>query len=267
MFRIFSGQGYSVVPTKSDEDVIPLNEVDQDSREDILEGLDRDVDAHATPAQSPRRQGSARLRVLFRSNFFQILSIMLAIALGVVLITGKWAVRNRSGVTSVLYFLGYQSRTKSICRTPACVLAAAEILHSVSSPSRNIDPCTNFRDFACGGWDSRNYLSEDQARLSRRSALTDATQSLLRQILESKGPSMSTMTSEGAAKKRIFTKMQKAYRSCMNEAQIDHRGLMPLVDLAVGIRKVLAIERTSQGRFESSRINSAEFSDVCRHRD
>ena len=125
---------------------------------------------------------------------------------------------------------------QSICRTPACVLAAAEILHSVSSPSRNIDPCTNFRIFACSGWDSRNYLSDDQARLSRRlsrrSALTGATQSLLRQILESKGPSMSTMTSEGAAKKRIFTKMQKAYRSCMDEARIDQRGLMPLVDLA-----------------------------------
>jgi Peptidase family M13 len=132
------------------------------------------------------------------------------------------------------------SRKVRTCSTPACVLAAAELLQSVSSPSQKIDPCTNFRDFVCGGWDSRNELRMDQASVSRRSVLNDATQGLLRQILESDGPHVSSTDELNLqAEKRSFAKMQQVYRCCMDEASVAEKGLGPLLEIMASIQRAV----------------------------
>ena len=126
------------------------------------------------------------------------------------------------------------------CSTPACVLAAAELLHTVSSPSQKIDPCTNFRDYVCAGWDSRNELRDDQSRISRRSSLSDQTQAVLRQIIESSGPQFSHQSKgEFATEKRTFAKIKKAYGSCMNETSLEIKGLSPLVDIVNQVQRIL----------------------------
>lgn len=78
----------------------------------------------------------------------------------------------------------------------------------------------------------------DQASVSRRSVLKDATQGLLRQILESDGPHVSSTDEPNSqAEKRNFAKMQQVYRCCMDEASIAEKGLGPLLDIMVGIQR------------------------------
>lgn len=127
------------------------------------------------------------------------------------------------------------------CTTPACVVAASELLRSMAPPSRAIDPCTNFRDYVCGGWDSRHDLADNQAELSRRTQMEDSTQALLYRILESDGPAAAPAGSDeddghAAAEAANFGKMKRAYASCMNEGQVAVAGLRPLIELVRGVQ-------------------------------
>ncbi|KAL8798780.1 MAG: hypothetical protein Q9182_006392 [Xanthomendoza sp. 2 TL-2023] len=140
---------------------------------------------------------------------------------------------------SIQWLLSTQAASQT-CSTPACVLAAADILHTVSSPSRKIDPCTNFRDYVCAGWDSRNELHADQSHISRRSTLSEQTQGVLRQIIESSGPHSSRQSNgEVTAEKRAFAKLKKTYVSCMDEAALESRGLTPMIDTVPQVRRIL----------------------------
>jgi predicted metalloendopeptidase len=77
----------------------------------------------------------------------------------------------------------------------------------------------------------------DQASVSRRSVLNDATQGLLRQILESDGPHVSSTDELNfQVEKRSFTKMQQVYRCCMDEARIAEKGLGPLLEIMASIQ-------------------------------
>jgi predicted metalloendopeptidase len=77
----------------------------------------------------------------------------------------------------------------------------------------------------------------DQASISRRSVLNDATQGLLRQILESDGPHVSFIDELNLqAEKRSFAKMQQVYRCCMDEAGIAEKGLGPLLEIMASIQ-------------------------------
>jgi len=60
-------------------------------------------------------------------------------------------------------FVGkYHEKREPVCTSPACVHAASEILYSLSSNRKNIDPCTRFDEFVCGGWMERHDLRPDQ---------------------------------------------------------------------------------------------------------
>lgn len=120
------------------------------------------------------------------------------------------------------------------------MIAAAELLHTVASPSQKIDPCTNFRDYVCAGWDSRNELRDGQSHISRRATLGEQTQSVLRQIIESSGPHLSHQSDGGfAAEKRVFAKLKKAYKSCMDEGALESRGLTPIINIVTQVRRIL----------------------------
>ena len=80
----------------------------------------------------------------------------------------------------------------------------------------------------------------NQASVSRRSVLNDATQGLLRQILESDGPHVSSTDELNLqAEKRSFAKMQQVYRCCMDETRIAEKGLGPLLEIMASIQRAL----------------------------
>lgn len=72
--------------------------------------------------------------------------------------------------------------------SPACVHASSEILYNLSPEYKNIDPCTNFEELVCGGWDERHDLRPDQGDAFTGTIMSENSQMLLRHILEAPYP-------------------------------------------------------------------------------
>ncbi len=101
----------------------------------------------------------------------------------------------------------------------------------VSSMDRSVDACSNFYEFACGGWRKANPIPSDQTRWGRFNQLADRNRDVLHEILEG---------ARDAAKKRtpIEAKVGDYYAACMDEAGIEAQGAKPLAPVLAAIDKV-----------------------------
>lgn len=84
----------------------------------------------------------------------------------------------------------------------------------ISSLNRTVDPCTDFHQFACGGWLTTNAIPADRPRWGRFDELQERNSEILRRILES------------ASNAR--EKIGDYYAACMDEAAIERLGIAPL---------------------------------------
>ncbi|HSB62347.1 MAG TPA: M13 family metallopeptidase, partial [Vicinamibacteria bacterium] len=82
------------------------------------------------------------------------------------------------------------------------------------------DACSDFYQFACGGWLARNPLPADEARYGRFDELHERNLLTLRSILERAAPS--------AGRSELDRKIGDHYAACMDEAGIEAKGLHPL---------------------------------------
>lgn len=74
------------------------------------------------------------------------------------------------------------------CLTPSCIHASSEILYNLDRNYKDIDPCTDFRQLTCGGWDERHDLRPDQGDAFTGTIMAEESQTLLRHILEEPYP-------------------------------------------------------------------------------
>ena len=88
--------------------------------------------------------------------------------------------------------IGYRTKKPvpkaSLCLTPACVHASSEILYNLSPEYKNLDPCDDFEELVCGGWDERHDLRPDQGDAFTGTIMSENSQMLLRHILEAPYP-------------------------------------------------------------------------------
>ncbi|KAI4197005.1 MAG: hypothetical protein LQ350_006192 [Teloschistes chrysophthalmus] len=130
----------------------------------------------------------------------------------------------------------------SVCLTPACVVAAAGIIQNMSPDHKSIDPCEDFSQYVCGGWEQQHDLRPDQDSVTSGSAMYEKSQQTLRQLLETPySQSQMDGSIAASADQVIFTKIQSAYNACMDEEMIKHRGSMPLLDVLMTIDKYFPI--------------------------
>ena len=123
-----------------------------------------------------------------------------------------------------------------MCLTPACVLAASEILENMSPKYHEIDPCTNFDKFVCEGWTEKHDLRADQGGVFAATIMAENAQMILRHVLEAPYPvDNQVIEVHSAAKQKIFDKLHNAYDACMDEEAIRSIGSAPLLDV---LRKV-----------------------------
>jgi putative endopeptidase len=119
----------------------------------------------------------------------------------------------------------------------ACVcLLAATIPSAQSAPERtkplksldlsiidpSVDACTNFYQYACGGWRRNNPVPGDKARWGRFDELRELNLWTLKDILEE--------AAKPGTRTPIQAQVGDFYASCMDQAAIDAAGLMPIAD-------------------------------------
>ncbi len=83
---------------------------------------------------------------------------------------------------------------------------------------RTADPCTNFYQFACGGWVANNPIPADRSSWGSFDELQEHNNEALHQILEAAAPGRDPATK----------KIGDYYASCMDVPAIDKRGASPL---------------------------------------
>ncbi|KAM6326200.1 neprilysin [Podargus strigoides] len=121
-------------------------------------------------------------------------------------------------IVAITMIVLYATYDDGICKTSDCIKSAARILENMDTTA---EPCSDFYQYACGGWLKRNVIPETSSRYSNFDILRDELEVVLKDVLDT--PSSNDITAVQKAK--------TLYRSCINETTIDSRGGRPLISL------------------------------------
>ncbi|HZD32415.1 MAG TPA: M13 family peptidase, partial [Candidatus Angelobacter sp.] len=90
----------------------------------------------------------------------------------------------------------------------------------ISAMDRTVDPCVDFYQYSCGGWQKSNPIPPDQTSWSVYGKLTVDNLSYLKELLQ-----------EAATEKNrdpVTQKIGDFYGACMNEALVEKLGAKPM---------------------------------------
>ena len=102
------------------------------------------------------------------------------------------------------------------CLTSGCVKTAAEIIKNMD---REANPCSDFYQFACGGFMERTSIPDDRTRMSSFSVLGDELLTQVRMLLEEESY---------PGEPKPFRMAKDVYKSCMDKDRIEELGVAPL---------------------------------------
>lgn len=121
-------------------------------------------------------------------------------------------------IVAVTMIVLYATYDDGVCKTSDCITSAARIIENMDSTAQ---PCSNFYQYACGGWLKKNIIPETSSRYSNFDILRDELEVVLKDVLEK----------ENSSDIEAVKKAKTLYRSCINETAIDSRGGRPLIDI------------------------------------
>jgi len=111
------------------------------------------------------------------------------------------------------------SAEAGVCMTDGCIGAAHMLLQNMN---RTVDPCEDFYEFSCGGFEQRVVIPDDRSSRSQFAIIGDELIQQLRVILEEEGHK---------GESEVFTMARNVYKACMGEEKIEEIGIQPLKDM------------------------------------
>lgn len=146
-----------------------------------------------------------------------------------------------------------------ICTAAGCVLASATLLRSISPRYKELDPCEDFRAYACEGFDAVHEIREDQTGIGSLQIMSEEGQLILKRILESSSPHQESLFwTASSPDQDIFAKMQDSYNACLNETLLRSVGSKPLLDLLYDLGRLYPVKQPKRGR-DSSLTDAVQF--------
>lgn len=110
------------------------------------------------------------------------------------------------------------SPADNVCTTSSCVELASTVLKTMN-PS--IDPCKDFYNFSCGGWEATNVIPSGNGVWGVFEQLDRSNHIAIKKILD--GTNMNDVMAVELAR--------QLYRSCMDTGNITSQGAEPLLKL------------------------------------
>eukprot|EP00091_Calanus_sinicus_P012009 TRINITY_DN2709_c0_g1_i6.p1 TRINITY_DN2709_c0_g1~~TRINITY_DN2709_c0_g1_i6.p1 ORF type:complete len:440 (-),score=152.27 TRINITY_DN2709_c0_g1_i6:631-1917(-) len=106
-----------------------------------------------------------------------------------------------------------------MCLTPGCVLAASELINSMDQTA---DPCTDFYQFACGGFVAETVIPDHQTSKGAFSIVSDKLNERLRKIFEAKSL---------ATEPKVYEHVRNLYQTCMDKETIEKNSVNDLKEI------------------------------------
>jgi len=115
--------------------------------------------------------------------------------------------------------------------------------------NKSVDPCTDFYQFACGGWLAANPIPADRPRWGRFDELSEKNDVVLRRVLEA------AATGRDPASKKIGD----YFATCMDEQAIERLGAKPLEPDLKNIAALTTMNRLPELLAELHKIGVGAF--------
>ncbi|KAF9128832.1 hypothetical protein BGW39_004683 [Mortierella sp. 14UC] len=127
------------------------------------------------------------------------------------------------------------SGKNGICTSRECTIVAADILRDLKP---EVDPCTDFFTFTCGGFVDRETIPDDKAGIGYFNLVSKHNQAseVIKTILSPE--TNNVQRGKDDASKRNLVKLQSLYESCMDEKKMTEIGVKPLAHLVQKMIKV-----------------------------
>src|SRR3954465_13129256 len=134
-----------------------------------------------------------------------------------------------------------QAKAKSDTKSDKTTTSSAKTTpgFDINALDKSVDPCTNFYQFACGGWRANNPIPADQSSWGRFAELAQRNRDVLHDILEEAAKT-------DHKRDALETQVGDYYAACMDEPNIEKKGTQPIQPW---LQKVSAIkDRTDLAR-------------------
>ncbi len=110
-------------------------------------------------------------------------------------------------------------------------VSLADVGLDAAALDRAVDPCTDFYQFACGGWMAKTEIPGDEASWYRSfDEIEKRNEAALREILD------------GVAKDSD-SKLGKYYAACMDEAAVEAAGITPIAELLKDVKALKDVKQ------------------------